>query len=273
MDGLPTLTVLTGTSLGPVKIGFVGSGNMAAAMARGWAGAAGFDGSMSFTDGGSGRAAEIAAEVGGEVATDNGALAAEADLIVLAIKPAELDGVASELGERRGPVLSLLGATSLARLAGALPEAPVVRVMPNLPVEVRRGVLCYARGESVTDEADEEIRRLLSILGEVIVLDDDLIDAATAVMGCSPAYVAQLAETLTDAAVERGIEAAQARRMVEEAIAGTAELLEHREAAELRQAVASPGGSTEMGLEALRNGGFSEALRSAVDASLEKMNR
>jgi pyrroline-5-carboxylate reductase len=256
-----------------VKIGFVGSGNMAAAMARGWAGAAGFDGSMSFTDAGSGRAAEVAAEVGGEVAADNGKLAAEADLIVLAIKPAELDRVASELSERRKPVLSLLGATSLVRLSEALPETPVARVMPNLPVEVRRGVLCYARGESVADEADEEIRGLLSVLGEVIVLDDDLIDAATAVMGCSPAYVAQLAETLTLAAVERGVEPAQARRMVEEAIAGTAELLEHREAAELRDAVASPGGSTEKGLEALDSGGFSEALRSAVDASLEKMGR
>lgn len=246
---------------------------MAAAMARGWADAAGFDGSMSFTDGGSGQAAALATEVGGMVAADNGELAADADLLVLAIKPAELDIVASDLGERRKPVLSLLGATSLAKLTEALPGTPVARVMPNLPVEVRRGVLCYARGESVTDEADEEIRGLLSILGEVIVLDDDLIDAATAVMGCSPAYVAQLAKTLTEAAVERGIEPAEARRMVEGAIAGTAELLEHREAAELRDAVASPGGSTEKGLEALDGGGFSEALRSAVDASLEKMGR
>lgn len=256
-----------------MKIGFVGSGNMAGAMARGWAGAAGFDGSMSFTDGGSGRAAEIATEVGGKVAADNAQLAAQADLIVLAIKPAELDSVAGELSEPRKPLLSLLGATSLARLSEVLPGTPVARVMPNLPVEVRRGVLCYARGESIADPTDEEIRALLSILGEVIVLDDDLIDAATAVMGCSPAYVAQLAETLTRAAVERGIEPAQARRMVEEAIAGTAELLEHREAAELRDAVASPGGSTEKGLEALDSGGFSEALRSAVDASLEKMGR
>lgn len=246
---------------------------MAVAMARGWAGAVDFDGSMLFTDGGSGRAAEVAAEVEGEASPDNGSLAAAADLILLAIKPAKLDSVASELSERRKPVLSLLGATSLATLTEALPGTPVARVMPNLPVEVRRGVLCYARAESVPGELDTEIRGLLSILGEVIVLEDDLIDAATAVMGCSPAYVAQLAETLTGAAVDRGIEPKHARRMVEETIAGTAELLEHRQAADLRQAVASPGGSTEKGLEALHEGGFSDALRSAVDASLEKMGR
>lgn len=246
---------------------------MASAMARGWAGAEDFDGSMLFTDGGSGRAAELAVEVGGEAVPDNGALAAEADLLVLALKPAQLGSVAMGLTRPGKPVLSLLGATSLERLTAVLPGVPVARVMPNLPVEVRRGVLCYARAQSVASDIDAEIRSLLSLLGEVIVLDDDLIDAATAVMGCSPAYVAQFAETLTGAAVDRGIDHALARRMVEETIAGTAELLSRREAAQLRSAVASPGGSTEKGLEALQKGGFTDALRSAVDASLEKMGR
>lgn len=256
-----------------MKIGFIGSGNMAAAMARGWSSAEEFEGSMLFTDGGSGRAAELAAELGGQTAPDNGHLAAAADLIVLAIKPAQLGAVAMGLTRPGKPLLSLLGATSLETLSAALPGIPLARVMPNLPVEVLHGVLCYARPEGLASEVDEQIQGLLSLLGEVILLDDELIDAATAVMGCSPAYVAQLAETLTGAAVERGIEPEQARRMVEETIAGTVELLEFREAADLRRAVASPGGSTEKGLEALQKAGFSDALRSAVDASLERMRR
>jgi pyrroline-5-carboxylate reductase len=171
------------------------------------------------------------------------------------------------------PVLSLLGATSLETLGDALPGIPVARVMPNVGTEVGRGVLCYACAADVPSEIDEQNRRLLGMLGEVIVLEDDLIDAATAVMGCSPAYVALLAEVLTGAAVERGLDADQAKRMVDATVAGTGELLARHPAAEVRKAVASPGGSTEKGLEALAQNGFTDAVRAAVDASLEKMGR
>jgi pyrroline-5-carboxylate reductase len=249
---------------------------MAAAMARGWARADAFrdiGGSMLFTDGGSGRAEKLAAEVEGEHVSDNGRLATQADLIVLAIKPAQLGTVAMGLTQPGTPVLSLLGATSLGKLRDALPGIPVARVMPNLPVEVNRGVLCYAADAACPGEIDARNRELLAMLGAVIVLEDDLIDAATATMGCSPAYVALLAEALTDAAVRRGIDAAAARRMVDETIAGTGELLGSRDAADVRKSVASPGGSTEKGLEALAETGFTDSVRAAFDASLERMGR
>src|SRR6476646_8267862 len=114
-------------------VGFVGAGSMAAAMARGWAGE--FE-RMLFSDSGSGRASQLAEEVGGEAFDSNRELAAEADLVVLAVKPAEL-------GEARA-VVSLLGATPLEKVAAVLPEAAAFRVMPNVAVEVRRGVLCFA---------------------------------------------------------------------------------------------------------------------------------
>ena len=246
---------------------------MAAAMARGWAAAEGFDGSMLFTDGGSGRAAELAAEVGGEAAPDNGHLANEADLIVLAIKPAQLGSVAMGLTQPGKPVLSILGATPLETLGEALPGIPLARVMPNLPAQAGRGVFVYACAAETPSEIDSRIKELLGLIGSVVVLDDDLIDAATAVMGCSPAYVALLAETLTAAAIDRGIDADSARRMVAETIAGTGELLVSRDAADLREGVASPGGSTEKGLEALAETGFQDSLNAAVKASLVKMGR
>lgn len=241
-------------------IGFIGSGNMAAAIARGWAGKGE---RMLFSDSGSGRARALAEELGGAVAA-NVEIAAEADLVVLAVKPAKLGEAAGELSEVR-QLVSVLGATPLARLREAFPAAEVLRVMPNVGVEVRRGVLCVA------GEASPRTRELLSLLGHVVELPDEEIDAATAIMGCAPAYLALAVEALADAGSAAGLDAELARELVIETTAGTAELLRERHPADLRRAVASPGGSTEAGLQALDRAGAREAFEAAVAASLERM--
>lgn len=242
-------------------MGFVGSGSMAAAMARGWAGVVQ---TMLFTDTGSGRAATLALELGGEGVASNAELAERADLVVLAVKPAALEGVAEELaGARR--VVSLLGATSLAEVEALFPGAEVLRVMPNVGVEVRRGVLCVA------GDAAPDLRDLLAVLGHVVELPDAEFDAATAVMGCAPAYVALAVEALADAGTAAGLDDELARELVVETTGGTAELLRMRHPADVRRAVASPGGSTEAGLEALDREGARDAFAAAVRASLERM--
>ena len=242
-------------------VGFVGSGSMAAAMARGMAGSVD---RMLFTDSGSGRAEAIAAEVGGVAIAPNAELARQADVVVLAVKPAKLDEVAGDLVDAR-VVVSLLGATSLERVREALPGANVVRVMPNVGVEVRKGVLCVA------GEPDAALRALLEALGHVVDLADAEFDAATAVMGCAPAYLALAVEAIADAGAADGLDPALARELVTETAAGTAELLRTHDPAELRRAVASPGGSTEAGLEALDREGARQAFEAAVRASLERM--
>jgi pyrroline-5-carboxylate reductase len=242
-------------------VGFVGSGSMAAAMARGWAGEVD---SMLFTDSGSGRAAALAAEVGGEAVGSNAELAERADVVVLAVKPALLREVAPGISGAK-VVVSLLGATSLEALKSALPGADVIRVMPNVAVEVRRGVLCVAGGEA------PEVYRLLGLLGHVVGLPDVEFDAATAVMGCAPAYLALAVEALADAGAAAGLDQELARELVVETTGGTAELLRLRHPADVRKAVASPGGSTEAGLEALDREGAREAFEAAVRASLERM--
>jgi pyrroline-5-carboxylate reductase len=242
-------------------VGFVGSGNMAAAMARGLQGAVE---AILFTDSGSGRAAGLAAELGGEAVASNSELAGRADVVVLAIKPAKLGEAAAELGGAR-VVVSLLGATSLQTLRAAFPDADVVRVMPNLGVEVRKGVLCVA------GDLDPGARGLLEELGQVVELPDSQFDAATAVMGCSPAYLALAVEAIADAGAADGLDAELARELVVETAVGTAELLRAHRPAALRKAVASPGGSTEAGLEALDREGAREAFEAAVRASLKRM--
>lgn len=242
-------------------VGFCGSGNMAAAMARGWSG--GVD-SMLFTDSGSGRAQALAGELGGERVASNAELARRADLVVLAVKPAKLEEVAAELAGAKA-VVSLLGATSRERVAGLFPEAEAIRVMPNVGVEVRRGVLCVAGVESPAT------RTLLEKLGHVVELPDEQFDAATAVMGCSPAYLALAVEAIADAGAADGLDPKLARELVVETTAGTAELLRVRHPADVRKAVASPGGSTEAGLDALDQAHAREAFEAAVKASLERM--
>jgi pyrroline-5-carboxylate reductase len=241
-------------------LGFIGSGSMAAAMARGWAGE--FE-AMLFSDSGSGRAAALARELRGEALT-NAEVAARADVLVLAVKPAMLEQVAPQLGAARS-VVSILAAVPLARLRAALPEAELLRVMPNVGVEVRQGVLCVA------GEASGGVRAKLALLGHVVDLPDADFDEATAIMGCAPAYVALAVEALADAGTTAGLEPGLARELVVETTAGTAALLRARHPADVRRAVASPGGSTEAGLEALEREGARGAFEAAVTASLERM--
>ncbi|HYJ21020.1 MAG TPA: pyrroline-5-carboxylate reductase dimerization domain-containing protein [Solirubrobacterales bacterium] len=241
-------------------IGFCGSGSMAAAMARGWAGKVD---EMLFSDSGSGRAQALAQELGGE-AVANAELGERADLVVLAVKPAMLSEAAAELTGAK-VVISLLGATSLETIAAAFPAAETHRVMPNVAVEVRHGVLCLSGPPS------PRVREKLELLGHVVELADEDFDAATAVMGCSPAYLALAVEAIAAAGVEDGLDPELARELVVETAAGTAELLRIRHPADVRKAVASPGGSTEAGLEALDREGAGAAFAAAVQASLERM--
>jgi pyrroline-5-carboxylate reductase len=242
-------------------VGFVGSGSMAAAFARGWAGE--FE-SMLFSDSGSGRAQGLADELGGEVAS-NSEIARRADLVLLAVKPNKLEEVAPDLAQAR-EVVSVLAVTPLERLRRALPGAEqVLRVMPNVGVEVRQGVLCVA------GSASEAGRAKLELLGQLVEISEEDFDLATAAMGCSPAYLALAVEAIADASADAGLDPKLARQLVVETAVGTAELLRHRDPAAVRDAVASPGGSTEQGLKALDREGARQAFAAAVEASLEKM--
>jgi pyrroline-5-carboxylate reductase len=219
---------------------------------------------MLFSDGGSGRAQALAEELGGEVAA-NQEIAEKADLLLLAVKPNKLEAVAPELAAAK-EVVSVLAATSLERLRAALPGAEhLLRVMPNVGVEVRQGVLCVA------GSASEEARGKLELLGHLVELPEEDFDAATAVMGCSPAYLALAVEAIADAGAADGLDPELARELVVETAVGTAELLRRHRPAAVRKAVASPGGSTEKGLEALERERAREAFAAAVRASLEKM--
>src|SRR4051795_12047596 len=176
-----------------MRVGFVGSGNMAGGLARGWAAARGESGapeSMLFSDADPERARALAEEVGGEAVEGNVVVADGSDLVVLAVKPSVLDEVAADLVQAGTPVLSILAGTSLERLRETLPGIDLIRVMPNLGAQLRQAVLCVVYGETVDEAERQRVADLLALVAEVIELEEDLIDAATAIMGCSPGYLA-----------------------------------------------------------------------------------
>src|SRR5688572_8317945 len=123
-----------------MRVGLIGAGNMASALARGWGDP------VLCTDSGSGRAAALAQELGGEVAASNRELAAQADLVVLAHKPAQLGAVAAEVAGTAKAIVSVLARTSLQDLRAAYPDTPVARIEPNTPAELRQGVSLLAAG-------------------------------------------------------------------------------------------------------------------------------
>ena len=245
-----------------MQIGFIGAGNMARALARGWGDP------VLCTDAGSGRAAALAAELGGEAVASNRELAERADVVVLAHKPAQLAAVAAEAAPAARVVVSLLARTPQADVRAAYPDAAVLRVEPNTPVEVRRGVLAFAVPDAPVDGATRErVRGLFARVGTVVDVPEPLMAVAGACSGVGPAYWALLAEGHVEAAVRRGMPAALASRLVIETMAGAAALLEAREADTLavRRQVASPGGTTARGLAALERGGVRAALHAAMD--------
>jgi pyrroline-5-carboxylate reductase len=254
-----------------MRIGFAGAGTIATAIARGWAAGPGGPERMLFCDAGSGRARELAERTGGEAVESLAELARQSDAVVLAVKPAALEVAAERLADDADAIVSVLGATPLARLRELFAGATVVRLMPTVAVEVRRGVICHAPLEHGKGVTGTRLLELFNELGHLVELPDDLIDAATAIMACTPAYLALVVQALAEAGAEAGIDPEQAGELVVEAFDGTVELLRRYDPITVRAAVASPGGSTEAGLGALADRGVADSFRAAVAASLERM--
>lgn len=245
-----------------MKIGLIGAGNMASALARGW------NEPVVVADIDRDRAAALAEAVGGSVADSNAQVAEQADVVVLCHKPAQLAEVAGEIRDHVKAVISILGGVPVANVEEAYPGKPVYRFMPNQAAEVRRGVSCYVAGRRAADGPEGEIVDLFRRVGSVVELPEEKMETATAVMSCSPAWIAFVAEALVDAGERHGLARDEAERLVAEAAAGTGAMLADAglQPAELRRRVTSPGGLTERGTKALEAAGVREAFDNAVDA-------
>ena len=238
---------------------------MARAMARGWGDP------VLCSDHGSGRARALAGELGGEALQSNLAVAQRADLILLCHKPPQLEQVAGEIAGSARIVASVLGGVTTAALQAAYPGVPVFRLMPNTPVEVRSGVICYSPAPGIDPKVEADVLALLGRLGQVVQIEERLLPAATSVMGVGPAYISLLAEAQVDAAVRYGLKPGLAGQLVADTMTGTAALLHARayDTLAVRREVTSPGGTTARGLAALERAGVRAAFQDATDAVLD----
>ncbi len=204
---------------------------------------------------------------------DNQAVATQAEVLLLAVKPQIFATMAAGLDrekiQARSPlILSILAGTPLAQLEAAFPTCPVVRAMPNTPATVGAGMTAIAAGHQALAPHMAQARRIFAAVGEVVEVPESLLDAVTGLSGSGPGYVAVMVEALTDGGVAAGLPRAIAAQLALQTVKGTALLLESGlHPAELKDRVTSPGGTTIAGIAQLERAGFRSALIEAVRAA------
>lgn len=265
-----------------MKLGFIGLGNMASAiiggiLKEGIAESSEIIGSAKTEK----TAKEKAKRFGIETCTDNREVAAQADVLVLAVKPQFFKEVAEEIRDvvkEKAMVISVAAGKTIKYIEeqfGASPggkQLKLVRCMPNTPALVLAGCTGFCVNEQVGREERELAERLLGSFGKAIEVPERLIDAVGGVAGSSPAFVFLFIEALADGAVAEGMPRAQALQFAAQAVYGSAKLVLESglHPGELKDMVCSPGGTTIQGVRTLEKGGMRGAVMDAVIACVEK---
>lgn len=260
-----------------MKIGFIGAGNMGGAIAAAVSKCVGGE-SLVVSAKTSAHATELAQKIGCSAAS-NEYIAEVCEFIFLAVKPHVLESVLKQIApelktRRRQPVLiSMAAGTSIAAIAGMIGyDCPIVRIMPNMPCVCGEGMtqLCY--NDLVDDETLKKVEELLSHSGKVEVVDEMLIDAASAVSGCGPAFVYMFIEAMADAGVECGLPRSKAIEFAAQTLIGASKtvLETGKHMGQLKDEVCSPAGTTIAGVHALENGAFRATVMNAVKAAYDK---
>ncbi|MFF0384092.1 pyrroline-5-carboxylate reductase family protein [Streptomyces sp. NPDC004286] len=198
------------------------------------------------------------------------------DLLILAIPPQAFDSFADSLPRgacARATVVSIMAGVRLETLASALGTRTVLRAMPNLAARVGQSMTVLCPGDQVPPGGVERAKRALSVIGKVLVVQDEsLLDAATAVAGSGPALVAYLAQSFTEFALGAGFDAADALLLTSQVLRGTADVLAEPGVTpeSLYQQASTPNGTTAEGIATLREHRVGESVRAALEATMER---
>lgn len=258
-----------------MKVGFIGAGNMGGALC---AAAAKTENEVIISDIDLNKAKEKAALIGCKAA-DNETVAKTAKYIFMGVKPhimkSALCDILSILKNRtdRFVLVSMAAALTVEKIKEFSDISfPVIRIMPNTPVSVGKGVVLYTASEEVTDSEKAEFEGILKFAGLVEPIDEKLIDAGSALYGCGPAFVFMFSEALADAGVECGLTRDKALRLAAATINGAGELMlkSDKHPGVLKDEVCSPGGTTIAGVHALEEGSFRGVVMDAVKAAYDK---
>ena len=256
------------------NIGFIGVGNMGGALARAAAKSAH---NIYLSDKDTTKAAALAKEIGAAV-VETADIVKNCDLIWIGVKPQFASALAEEihdkLSARTSPfcLVSFMAGVTLQKLGELFGNYPTIRVMPNTAVAVGQGMIVWCANNKVKDTQIELFSQAMAYAGATDRLQEHLIDAATAVMGCGPAYVYLFIEALADGGVKCGLPRDKALLYAEQMVHGAAALAldSGKHPGELKDAVCSPGGSTIAGVAALEEGGFRGVTLNAVEAAYRR---
>lgn len=258
----------------PYKLGVIGVGNMGAALVRGIVAAGALPPQqLAIADTDQAKVAALSAATGVQIAPGNTGLAANSDMVMLAVKPGLISEVLTDIASSlcSGQTLvSLAAGVSIRAINGVLGERgpKVVRVMPNTPALVGAGLLAMAAPD-ISPERRAELARVLGATGEVVEVGEELMDAVTGLSGSGPAFVFVMIEALADGGVAAGLPRPIALKLAIQTVLGAAKLVREtgQHPGALKDMVASPGGTTIAGLAELERGGFRGLVASAVRAA------
>lgn len=258
-------------------ISFIGAGNMAEAFIKGvLANDLLEPGRILASEPRESRCKELEERYGIRTTTDNRAAAAEANILVLSIKPQVLPKIMDEIRldvEPSALVLSIVAGVRLSVLADGLRHGSIVRSMPNTPGQYGEGMTVWTTTEMVSEEQRQQAQLMLQALGkEIWMEDEEYLDMATALSGTGPAYVFMFIEALVDAGVHMGFARHIAEELVLQTLSGSLTVVRElgRHPATLRNMVTSPGGTSAAALYELEKGGFRTILSKAVFAAYQR---
>lgn len=260
------------------SLGLIGAGRMATALARGLVRAELFGPSSIVASDPSAvaRAAFERVVPGARILDDNRSVAAQADVVMLAVKPQQMSNVLADIRDAiRGEalVVSIAAGVTLTRLAAGLPaKQRIIRVMPNTPCLVGQGASAFSLGAHATEEDGRLVAQLLFAVGAAYEVPESQLDAVTGLSGSGPAFVYTMIEQLTAGGISVGLPATLAGELAVRTVAGAAEMVlaSGESPAVLRDRVTSPGGTTLAGLKALEEAGFGSAVIAAVEAATSR---
>ena len=222
------------------------------------------------------RIAELAGRYGIETTLDNSAAVAGADVVVLAVKPQDIDALLSEIADHvtdQQIILSVVAAIPTSHIESRLSNnVPVVRAMPNTPSVVHEGMAGLAGGRHAEDKHVAIAAEVLTHVGRVVTVSESYLDAVTAISGSGPAYFALLAEAMIEAGILLGLSREISTELVVQTMLGSAKLLrdEKMHPVELREMVTSPGGTTTRAIQVLEQSGVRAAFLNAIQAAMER---
>lgn len=259
-----------------MKIGFIGAGNMGSALAKAAVKAENTE--VFLFDKDVEKAKSTAKEIGADYMSGSD-IAAKCDYIFLAVKPNIIPLAIDEMkdvlkGRVDCTLVSMAAGVSVAKIQSFLGEIklPIIRIMPNTPAAIGKGMILWCANDLATDKAKEGFLKAMSEAGALDVIDEGKIDAASAVSGCGPAFVYMFIEALADGAVKCGLSREQAQKYAAQTVMGAAMMVKEskKHPGLLKDEVCSPGGTTIEGVIALEEGAFRATAASAVCAAYEK---